>query len=93
MIPWGLLGLHDTVGSVRPRRDTQRLCSTLSHILIEGYAAHHTFAFFYLWLLGFTCAYQNLCCLFWQHPHQSSKFLLHVSYLLPHFDIHNAYPT
>jgi hypothetical protein len=24
--------LHDTVGSVRPRRDTQRLCSTLSHI-------------------------------------------------------------
>jgi hypothetical protein len=27
-----LLWLHDTVGSVRPRRDTQRLCSTLSHI-------------------------------------------------------------
>jgi hypothetical protein len=29
-----LVGLHDTaVGSVRPRRDTQRPCSTLSHIL------------------------------------------------------------
>jgi hypothetical protein len=27
-----LLDLHDTVGSVRPRRDTQRLCSALSHI-------------------------------------------------------------
>jgi hypothetical protein len=25
-------GLHDTVGSVRPPRDTQRPCSTLSHI-------------------------------------------------------------
>jgi hypothetical protein len=26
--------LQNTVGSVRPRRDTQRLCSTLSHIKI-----------------------------------------------------------
>jgi hypothetical protein len=27
-----LVGLHDTMGSVRPRRDTQRPCSTLSHM-------------------------------------------------------------
>jgi hypothetical protein len=31
-----LSGLQDTVGSVRPRRDTQRLCSTLSHIFGSG---------------------------------------------------------
>jgi hypothetical protein len=43
-----LLGLHDTVGSVRPRRDTQRLCSTLSHIIMYGQAPNAINASIYL---------------------------------------------
>jgi hypothetical protein len=31
-----LLGLYNTVGSVRPRRDTQRLCSILSHKVLHA---------------------------------------------------------